>query len=70
MKMSTLLYNRRLHGESVLSAPEQADREGVVGLIYCNGVVHTWDHVKSASEYRVFFQHCATTQDLRHTSWR
>lgn len=35
-----ILYNRRLHGESVLSAPEQ-DCEGVNGLRFCNGVVHS-----------------------------
>ena len=62
MKMSATLYNRRLYGESVLSAPEQ-DCEGVIGLLFCNGVVHSWDYAKSASEWRAFFQQCATTED-------
>lgn len=36
MKMSPVLYNRRLHVESVLSAPEQ-DCEGDIGFIFCSG---------------------------------
>lgn len=62
MKMSATLYNRRLYGERVLSAPEQ-DSENDIGLLFCNGVVHAWDHVKSAPEWRAFFEHCATTED-------
>lgn len=62
MKMSAILYNRRLHGESVLSAPEQ-DSEGDIGLIFCSGVVHAWDYVKSASEWKTFFKYCATTEE-------
>lgn len=62
MKMSATLYNRRLYGERVLSAPEQ-DSENDIGLLFCNGVVHAWDHVKSDSEWRTFLEYCATTEE-------
>ncbi|CAN0411681.1 unnamed protein product, partial [Ectocarpus sp. 12 AP-2014] len=44
MKVSSVLYSRRLNGESVLSAPEQ-ECEGDIGLFFCNGVVHSWSNV-------------------------
>lgn len=63
MKMSATLHNRRHTGESVLRAPLEEENSADVGLIFCNGVVHTWDYVKSTAEWKSFFQHCAATEE-------
>ncbi len=64
MKMCTTIYNRRLNGESPgYDADEVEDRTDDAGLIFCNGVVHAWNYVKSKAEWRAFFNYCAETED-------
>lgn len=63
MKMASTMYNRRLNGESVICDPDEEETMDDAGLIFCNGVVHAWNYVKSKPEWRAFFQHCATTEE-------
>lgn len=64
MKMTSTIYNRRLNGESVgCDTDEEDERTDDAGLIFCNGVVHAWNYVKSKPEWRAFFAHCLTTEE-------
>lgn len=62
MKMSLKLYNMSIAGESVINPPEEYDSEDI-GLIFCNGVVFSWDHVRSTAEWRSFFHHCTKEEE-------
>lgn len=62
MKNASIVYNKQYVGEEL---PEYLpiETDGSPKLLVCNGVVHTWDYVKSVSEWRTFFQYCFTPED-------
>lgn len=64
MKMASTIYNRRMNGESVgYDTDEEDERTDDAGLIFCNGVVHAWNYVKSKPEWRAFFEHCSQPEE-------
>lgn len=57
------IINRRLCGEELPELPMTESPSTDLKLIFCNGVVCTWDESKSVSRWRDFFNHCLKEED-------